>query len=206
MWTQRPFQWALDQVCTSSGCWDRMGWDRVGWDGMGQDGTGQDRMRQGRTSRTSCLRCHTYACIHLWTMWTNCPRPAPIAPNWPTQDRMGWDRTGQDGTSGTSCLRCHIYACIHWWTMWTNCPRPAPIATNWPQQGRWWSSPSCHLPKIFFGTTTKCSSLKWLRTTSFISFALHIQDPASAHLHSTFRSMLSSLALNLQQSVTGNLH
>ncbi len=24
MWIQRPFQWALDQVCTCSSCWDRL--------------------------------------------------------------------------------------------------------------------------------------------------------------------------------------
>ncbi len=91
---------------------------------------------------------------------------------------MGWD-----GTSGTSCLRCPIYACIHWWTMWTNCPRPAPIATNWPLQGRVIYGTGhgtqdmghrtkqdifaelAYIPKKFFGTTTKCSSRKGLRTT-----------------------------------------
>ncbi len=96
--------------------------------------------------------------------------------------RMGRDGVGQDGTRGTSCLRYHIYACIHWWTMWTNCPSPASIATNWPLWGgdvwdgtghgtqdmgqRGTSSPSWHIYwKKKFGTTTKCSSLKGLRTT-----------------------------------------
>ncbi len=90
------------------------------------------------------------------------------------RDGTGLDGMGWDGTSGTSCLRCHIDACIHWWTMWTNCPSPAPIATNWPLQMGWcmghgWDKAG-HLCRVgmctkkIFGTTTKCSSLKGLRT------------------------------------------
>ncbi len=51
MWIQRPFQWALDQVCTFSSCWDRppIALHRGRADVMGWDVTG-----------TSSPKCHVY--------------------------------------------------------------------------------------------------------------------------------------------------
>ncbi len=142
---------------------------------MGQDGMGWDR-----TSGTPCLRCHIYACIHWWTMWTNCPRPAPIATNWPIQDRTGRDGTGRDRTGWDKWDTLPEMPYIYMYTLMDHVDQLSPASTNshkltptggggvmygtgWDKVGHL-RRVGIYTEKFFFGTTTKCSSLKGLRT------------------------------------------
>ncbi len=64
------------------------------------------------------------------------------------------------------------YTYVHRQTIWINCPRPAPLATNNPYRGgvMGYGTQGEHLLQVgiytqkILGTTTKCSSLKGLRT------------------------------------------
>ncbi len=116
---------------------------------------------------TSCLRCHIlglrcHIIVYIGRQY------GPIVPgqhHWPPITPTG----GGDGTKGDILPRMP-YTCVHRQTIRTNCPRPAPLATNNPYRGGRDGtkgdifSKLAYIPKKNLGTTTKCSSLKGLRT------------------------------------------